>query len=130
VDLAVLGLLGDRRGLLQAHDVVDELELVAGELGKLKFLPHLLHLVVEVVRLVVLFDLLILEVHELQEELLALLREVPGFLLQHLVSIEDRPVLPLDQVVPVTKLGESLLDLFKPLLALVLLLDVLHQLPV
>ena len=39
-------------------------------------------------------------------------------------------MLPLDQVVPVTKLGKSLLDLLKPLLALMLLLDVLHQLPV
>ena len=85
---------------------------------------------VEIVSLVVLFDLLILEVHELQEELLALLREVPGFLLQHLVDIEDCRMLPLDQVIPVTKLGKSLLDLLKPLLALVRLLDMLHQLPV
>jgi hypothetical protein len=36
---------------------------------------------IEFIRLVVLFDLLFLEVHELQEELLALLRQVSGFLL-------------------------------------------------
>ena len=39
-------------------------------------------------------------------------------------------MLPLDQLVSVTNLGKCLFNLLKPLLALVLLLDVLHQLPV
>jgi hypothetical protein len=39
-------------------------------------------------------------------------------------------MLPLDQLVSFTNLGKCLLNLLKSLLALVLLLDVLHQLPV
>jgi hypothetical protein len=85
---------------------------------------------IEFIRLVVLFDLLFLEVHELQEELLALLRQVSGFLLKHLIGIKNSRMLPLDQLISVTNLGKCLLNLLKPLLALVLLLDVLHQLPV
>ncbi len=85
---------------------------------------------IELIRLVVLFDLLFLEVHELYQELLALLRKVAGFLLKHLISVKYSSVLPLYQLVSVTNIRESLLHLLEPLLALMLLLDVLHQLPV
>lgn len=85
---------------------------------------------IEFVRFVILFDLLFLEVHELQQELLALLRKVSGFLLKHLIGIEDSRMLPLHQLISVTNLRKSLLNLLKPFLALMLLLDVLHQLPV
>ena len=85
---------------------------------------------IEFICLVVLLNLLLLEVHELKQELLALLRKVSGFLLKHLISFENSRMLSLDQLISVTYVRKRLLNLLKPLLALMLLLDVLHQLPI